>query len=132
MIDGNGTAAAVRAGYSEKTARSIATENLSKPAISDVLRQRQLRTSVELEIASTSVVRGFCEAFEMAKIDRNPASMISAMAAIAKLLCFYAVETKRVEVSAAGQGAHGRLTSMSDAELLGIIGGVAVGSAKSN
>jgi hypothetical protein len=33
LIDMNGTAAAVRAGYSAKCARSIATENLSKPAL---------------------------------------------------------------------------------------------------
>ncbi|MCF8168633.1 MAG: terminase small subunit [Rhodoferax sp.] len=33
LIDGNGAAAAVRAGYSAKTARFIASENLTKPYI---------------------------------------------------------------------------------------------------
>lgn len=33
MIDLNATQAAIRAGYSEKTAKQIGTENLSKPAI---------------------------------------------------------------------------------------------------
>lgn len=34
LIDHNGTQAAIRAGYSKKTAQAIATENLSKPLIS--------------------------------------------------------------------------------------------------
>ena len=34
----------------------------------------------------------------------------------------YAVETKRVEVSTAGQGVLGRMELMSDAELLAVIG----------
>lgn len=37
---GNATEAAKRAGYSEKTARQIGTENLSKPSISAYINQR--------------------------------------------------------------------------------------------
>lgn len=122
LIDANGAAAAVRAGYSAKSARSIAYENATKPDVAAVLRQRQASVSEGLHITRTGVIKGFQEAFEMAKSDRNPGAMISAMAALAKLLGFYAVETKRVEVNAAGQGVLGRLTSMTDAELLGIIG----------
>lgn len=33
LVDLNGTQAAIRAGYSEKTARQAAAENLSKPVI---------------------------------------------------------------------------------------------------
>ena len=39
LIDGNATQAAIRAGYSRKTAKSIATENLSKPAVQAALGQ---------------------------------------------------------------------------------------------
>jgi len=38
---GNATAAALKAGYSQKTAKSIATENLSKPAIAARLKDLQ-------------------------------------------------------------------------------------------
>jgi phage terminase small subunit len=38
LIDRNGTQAAIRAGYSPKTAKVIATENLTKPAISEKVR----------------------------------------------------------------------------------------------
>lgn len=37
LIDGNGARAARSAGYSEKTARQIATENLSKPYIQSAI-----------------------------------------------------------------------------------------------
>ena len=37
LIDLNATQAARRAGYSEKTARQIGTENLAKPAVQDAI-----------------------------------------------------------------------------------------------
>lgn len=37
MVDFNGTQAAIRAGYSEDSARQIATENLTKPSVQDYL-----------------------------------------------------------------------------------------------
>lgn len=40
LIDLNGTKAAIRAGYSEKTARQMATENLSKPVIKEYIEKR--------------------------------------------------------------------------------------------
>ena len=38
---GNGTQAAIKAGYSENTAREIATENLSKPYIAKALAEHE-------------------------------------------------------------------------------------------
>ena len=50
LIDLNATQAAIRAGYSEKTANRIATENLSKPviqkAIEKAMEDRKKRTEV--------------------------------------------------------------------------------------
>lgn len=40
LIDLNATQAAIRAGYSKKTANRIATENLSKPVIKDYISAR--------------------------------------------------------------------------------------------
>jgi hypothetical protein len=47
--------------------------------------------------------------------------MIAGYRELAKMLGFYAVETKRFEVSGAGQGAIGRLELMTDAELVNLI-----------
>ncbi len=41
LIDLNGTQAAIRAGYSQKTANEIAAENLAKPSIKAYLAERQ-------------------------------------------------------------------------------------------
>ena len=121
LVDFNGAAAATRAGYSEKSARSIAHENTTKPDIQAVFRARQAATAKELHITREGVVRGLLDAFEMAKADRQPSVMVSAMAAVAKLLGLYAVETKRVELTA-GQGAvQSNFAAMNDAQLLALI-----------
>ena len=50
LIDLNATAAAIRAGYSEKTAKSVGHENLTKPdiraAIAEAMRGRSERTEI--------------------------------------------------------------------------------------
>lgn len=65
LIDLNATQAAIRAGYSEKTARQMGTENLSKPAISEYIQKRMAEKEKELiadqdEVLKylTSVLRG--------------------------------------------------------------------------
>ena len=40
LIDLNATQAAIRAGYSEKAARQIATENMAKPSIKEYIEKR--------------------------------------------------------------------------------------------
>ncbi len=122
MIDSNGAAAAVRAGYSPKTAREMASENLSKPHISAVLRERQVQVSEELNITRVGVIKGLLEAFEVAKNERNPASMVSAMATLAKMLGFYSPEVKKVDLDVQGQSAlQAKYASMNDKQLLALI-----------
>ena len=41
LIDLNATQAAIRAGYSVRTARAIGAENLTKPAIADAIAAAQ-------------------------------------------------------------------------------------------
>ena len=43
LIDENGTQAAIRAGYSRKTARAIASENLKKPRIAGTIERYRLQ-----------------------------------------------------------------------------------------
>lgn len=121
MIDMNGAAAAVRCGYSPKTSRAIACELLTKPDIQAELQARGAALARELEITRAGVVRGLLDAFEMARADRQPGIMVSSMAAIAKLLGLYAVETKRVELSAGQTTVQADYAAMSDAQLLALI-----------
>ena len=48
LVDLNGTQAAIRAGYSEKTARTIAAENLTKPNIRKYIDERMQEKEKEL------------------------------------------------------------------------------------
>ena len=65
LIDLNSTQAAIRAGYSTKTAYSIGQENLKKPEIKTAietqlkeLRDSNLADAYEIEAYLTSVMRG--------------------------------------------------------------------------
>lgn len=48
LIDLNATQAAIRAGYSEKNARNIASENLAKPNIKEYIEMRMAEKEKEL------------------------------------------------------------------------------------
>ena len=57
LIDLNATQAAIRAGYSEKTARQIATENLSKPSIREYIDERMKEKEAALIADQNEVMR---------------------------------------------------------------------------
>lgn len=126
LVDFNGAAAAVRAGYSSKTARSIACELLTKPDIRALLQAKQGALAKKLEITRQGVVQGLLEAVEMGREQQNPGAMVGALREIAKMLGFYAPEVKRLELSAHKNGTYQNLASWSDAQLLDVI---AAGSA---
>lgn len=65
LIDTNATQAAIRAGYSEKTARQAGAENLSKPYIREYIDERmeeqqsaKIASAQEVMEYLTSVIRG--------------------------------------------------------------------------
>lgn len=49
LVDYNATQAAIRSGYSEKTARQMGSENLSKPDIQEAIRARKAEQDAEYE-----------------------------------------------------------------------------------
>lgn len=56
LIDFNATQAAIRAGYSEKTARSIGNNLLTKVDIQNYIKTNQDKTSKKLEITRESLL----------------------------------------------------------------------------
>lgn len=62
LKDMNATQAAIRAGYSEKAARKIAHELLTKPHVASAVRAAQMRRSERVEITQDMVVK------ELAKV----------------------------------------------------------------
>lgn len=72
LIDLNATQAAIRAGYSEKAARQIATENMAKPSIKEYIEKRMAEKEAALianqdEVLKylTSVLRGESQSEEI-------------------------------------------------------------------
>ena len=59
LVDGNATQAAVRAGYSEKTARPMGAENLTKPAIREALAEAQKARSERTGITAAKVLQEY-------------------------------------------------------------------------
>lgn len=59
LIDLNGTQAAIRAGYSEDTAKVIASENLTKPYIKERIKVLQEQIALRLEISQDWVLKRF-------------------------------------------------------------------------
>lgn len=78
LIDLNATQAAIRAGYSEKTAGVIAAENLKKPKISEYINARMAEKESELiadqdEVLKylTAVMRGKSRAAVIARDEQG-------------------------------------------------------------
>lgn len=121
LIDFNGAAAAVRAGYSERSARSIAHENATKPDIQVVLLARQAALAQRMAVTQAGIVQGLVDAVEMARIMSNPAAMVSGLREIAKMLGYYEPEVKRVEMSVGQKATAADFAGMSDKDLLALI-----------
>jgi phage terminase small subunit len=57
LVDLNATQAAIRAGYSPKTANEIGAENLAKPSIRLLIEEYQRKRSERLEVTQDAVMR---------------------------------------------------------------------------
>ncbi len=73
LIDLNATKAAGRARYSEKTARQIGSENLSKPAIQEAIAEAKRDRSEATKIDAEYVLQGAVELFERCMQHVRPA-----------------------------------------------------------
>lgn len=67
LVDLNATQAAIRAGYSERTAYSIGQENLKKPEIAEEIQVRQAKLGEEAEITAEWVLRELAENHRIAR-----------------------------------------------------------------
>ena len=84
LKDLNGTQAAIRAGYSVRTANRIATENLSKPVIAEAVSRRRRVISEKLQVTQERIVDGLIDIAEDLK--QPGATRVSAWAQVAKIL----------------------------------------------
>ena len=73
LVDLNATQSAIRAGYSPRTARAIACENLAKPDIQEAIARAKRDRSEATKIDAEYVLQGAVELFERCMQHVRPA-----------------------------------------------------------
>ena len=69
LIDLNATQAAIRSGYSEKTAQQMGSENLLKPVIAKAIQEAQNKRTEQTQIDAAYVLRRLVEIDQMDVLD---------------------------------------------------------------
>lgn len=119
-VDRNGAAAAVRAGYSPRSAKQTAYELLTKPDLQAAVAAQEALVAAETGVTRKRVLQGLLEALEMARYRRDPGAMIGALREIGRILGYYATDRVRVAVAVARLD---DFTMMNDESLRAIIDG---------
>ena len=81
LIDFNATQAAIRAGYSPKTAQVIGAENLKKPMVAAEIQRLGQKTAQKLEITRESIMQelaaiGFARASDFVRVETAPTTRL--------------------------------------------------------
>ena len=81
LIDFNATQAAIRAGYSPKTAQVIGAENLKKPMVAAEIERLGQKTAQKLEITRESIMQelaaiGFARASDFVRVETEAATRL--------------------------------------------------------
>lgn len=98
LIDLNATQAAIRAGYSEKTARFIGAENLTKPNIKKIIDQNQLEKSTQNGITADYVLNNLKDIADCQ--DEKTTDRIKSLELLGKHLKLF---TEKIEADVKGE-----------------------------
>ena len=121
LLDFNGTAAAIRAGYSQNSSRQIAAENLSKPAVQALIKQRQDDDANTLQLTRQRALETLLEGVSMAKQMNNPSAMIQGMSQVAKMLGFTAPAERKIKTGRSHTDFKNSLKVLSEHDLLAML-----------
>lgn len=117
LIDRNGAAAAVRAGYSRHTARQIAYELLTRLDVAELVHAGEAEIAADAKVTRAAVLTGLQEAIDIARARSDPSAMIAGWREIARMCGFYAPERAHVHFSADGLALRNEVAQMTDVEL---------------
>ena len=84
MQDYNATQAAIRAGYSEKTARAIASENLTKPAILARVRELQEEKCNSLVLSEAMIITELTDTYRECRKNADSKGALKALEMLGK------------------------------------------------
>lgn len=109
----------IRAGYNDSA--GVAYKMVKMPNILKLKAELSAKYEEASQMTRKKVMDMHLEAFEMAKLMAEPATMVSSAREIGKMCGYYAPTEHRVKVDVSGNIVLDRLNQMSDAELLKII-----------
>jgi phage terminase small subunit len=84
LVDRNATQAAIRAGYSDKTAHQIGAENLRKPEIAAAIAKAETKLQDKADVSVQDVVSGLLIEAKGLGLDTTPAARVSAWVHLGK------------------------------------------------
>ena len=118
----NATSAAVKAGYSPRTARQMGSENLTKPDIRAAVAEHEQATARKLELEREKVLAGLLEAVEVARAQGDPGAMVRAWSEVARVCGYHAPDRAvKVHVDVAMKRTIAALETLPDAELMALV-----------
>jgi phage terminase small subunit len=123
LVDGNGTQAAIRAGYGRAGAHVEASRLLRDPKVAAAVRTGQCELAAQHQMTRERVVQELLEAIDMARQQADPGTMIAGWREIGRLCGFYAPEVKKIDLNVSARRVIGKLEALSDAELLRLTAG---------
>lgn len=131
LIDLNATQAAIRAGYSEKTAGQVGFENLKKPEIADAIAAKAGKTAEKLDLSAERVLRGLFEEATRQGEGSSHGARVSAWGLLGK---YHKLFVDRVEADVTGDltvtDARSKLQSLISRQNVGNPGSGSTGGVK--
>jgi phage terminase small subunit len=88
-VDCNGAAAAMRAGYSPRSAKVTASRLLTKANVQRALRQIQQDDAERLSISRKAVIGQLQDAIEFARVKQDPRAMILGLRELGRMMGYY-------------------------------------------
>lgn len=113
------TSASLRAGYSDGA--TFAYRMVRMPNILALKAEYEAKYQEAAQMTRKKVMDMHLEAFEMAKLMSEPATMVSAAREVGKMCGYYAPVEVKMRVDSTGSQVVDRLNNLTDAELLKII-----------
>jgi phage terminase small subunit len=92
LIDGNATRAAIRAGYSERSARQLGYRLLTKDHIRKAIDEGRARVTKKAEVTAEGVVRDVKRVFEMAVLAGQYSAALKAQDLLGRHIGMWASE----------------------------------------
>lgn len=123
LICKNGAEAARRAKYKGRSARQIAAENLTKPAVLAAIALKTQEMAHQYEFSKDRVIAELQASIKVAETKFDAGAMIRGWIEIAKIMGFYAPEVVELAIPNESRALRTQYEALSDNELLAIING---------